>query len=74
MSPAAKVSPSANFQPAIPPSVMVGDMAGILKEDEAYRTTMERVHKVGKVSAELDSMDMHARLLGDEGETYMSGG
>ena len=53
---------------------MVGDIAGILKEDEAYRTTMERVHKVGKVSAELDSMDMHARLLGDEGETYMSGG
>lgn len=40
MSPAAKASPSASFQPAIPPSVMVGDMAGILNDEDANRTTV----------------------------------
>ena len=36
-SPAAKLSPSAFFHPVMPPSVMVGDMAG-MRRDVACRT------------------------------------
>jgi hypothetical protein len=37
-SPAANVSPSFSFQLAIPPSVIVGDIAGMRKDVVAYRT------------------------------------
>jgi hypothetical protein len=48
MSPALKASPSAFFQPAIPPSVMVGDIAGILNELEAYLTTVSSIKAISQ--------------------------
>ena len=49
MSPALKASPSAFFQPAIPPSVMVGDMAGIRNELEAYLTTTSSTKAISQM-------------------------
>jgi hypothetical protein len=49
MSPAEKVSPSFNFQVAMPPSVMVGDIAGIVNLERECLAAEEEIAGRGRV-------------------------
>ena len=64
-SPAVNVSPSFNFQEAIPPSVIVGDIAGIWNLDRAELGAVDRMPRVSyRATARLKGYCALARLKG----------